>query len=72
MDKEQLVGVAATHRGRGIATALKRRAIAWARQDGVSWFYTSSEMGNARMIAINRRLGYQPGVRRLEVARERP
>ena len=65
-------GVAATHRGRGIATALKRRAIAWARQHGVSWFYTSSEMGNARMIAINRRLGYQPGVRRLEVARDLP
>src|SRR5207302_4822019 len=47
-------GVASTHRGRGIAPALKLRAIAWARQHGVSWVYTSSEVGNTRMIAINR------------------
>jgi GNAT superfamily N-acetyltransferase len=65
-------GVASTHRGRGIAPALKLRAIAWARGHGVNWFHTSSETGNAPMIAINRRLGYQPGVRRLEVARELP
>ena len=65
-------GVASTYRGRGIARALKLRAIAWARQRGVRWFYTSSEIGNARMIAVNRRLGYEPGVRRLEVARDRP
>jgi GNAT superfamily N-acetyltransferase len=63
-------GVASTHRGRGIAPALKLRAIAWARQHGVSWFYTSSEIGNMRMIAINRRLGYEPRIRRLEVARD--
>jgi GNAT superfamily N-acetyltransferase len=63
-------GVASTYRGRGIATALKRRAIAWAREKGLRWFFTSSEIGNARMIGINRRLGYQPGVRRLEVARD--
>jgi GNAT superfamily N-acetyltransferase len=65
-------GVASTHRGRGIAPALKRRAIAWARQHGVNWFYTSSEIGNARMIAINRRLGYEPGARRLELSRDLP
>jgi GNAT superfamily N-acetyltransferase len=63
-------GVAATHRGRGIAPALKLRAIAWAAEHGVSWFYTSSEVGNTPMITINRRLGYQPGVQRLEVARD--
>jgi GNAT superfamily N-acetyltransferase len=63
-------GVASTHRGRGIASALKAHAIAWARQQGVHWFYTSSEIGNTRMIAINQRLGYQPGVRRLEVAQD--
>jgi GNAT superfamily N-acetyltransferase len=65
-------GVAKTHRGRGIAQALKLRAISWARQQGVRWFYTSSEVGNSRMIAINRRLGYQSGVRRLAVARDLP
>jgi GNAT superfamily N-acetyltransferase len=65
-------GVASTHRGRGIAPALKRRAIAWAQQHGVDWFYTSSEIGNARMIAINKRLGYQSGVQRLEISRDLP
>jgi GNAT superfamily N-acetyltransferase len=60
-------GVASTHRGRGIATALKLRAILWAQQHAVEWFYTSSEIDNMAMIAINTRMGYKPGVRRLEV-----
>lgn len=64
--------VAPTHRGRGIAPALKLRAIDWARQHDVRWFYTSSEIGNGPMIGINRRLGYRPGVRRIEVARTLP
>lgn len=63
-------GVAATHRGRGIAPALKLRAVAWARENGVCWFHTSSEVGNTPMVRINSRLGYRPGVRRLEVARD--
>lgn len=50
--------VAPAYRGRGIAVALKLRAIAWARQQGVRWFYTSSETGNGPMIAINKHLGY--------------
>jgi len=62
--------VAAAQRGRGIATALKLRAISWARSHGVDSFYTSSEIGNAPMIAINTRLGYEPVGRRLEVARD--
>jgi GNAT superfamily N-acetyltransferase len=61
--------VAPAYRGRGIAQALKLRTISWAQQNAVSWFYTSSEIDNARMIAINRRLGYRPGVRRVEVAK---
>jgi GNAT superfamily N-acetyltransferase len=65
-------GVASTHRGRGIAPALKLRAIAWAQQHGVDWFYTYSEVVNTPMIAINTRLGYQPGARRVEVARDLP
>ena len=62
--------VAPAYRGRGIAVALKLRAIGWARQQGVRWFYTSSEAGNEPMIAINRRLGYQAGARRVEVENE--
>jgi GNAT superfamily N-acetyltransferase len=63
-------GVAPSHRGRGIARALKLRAIAWAKENGVDWFYTGSEIGNVRMIGVNRQLGYEPGPRRMEVARE--
>jgi GNAT superfamily N-acetyltransferase len=63
--------VAPSHRGRGIGLALKLHAIAWARENGVAWFYTSSEIGNGPMLAINARLGYRPTVRRIEVARDR-
>ena len=63
-------GVAATHRGRGIATALKLGAIRWAQQNGAQWFLTSSEIGNKPMIAIHTRLGYRPGIQRVEVAYE--
>jgi GNAT superfamily N-acetyltransferase len=62
--------VAPTHRGRGIATALKRHAIIWAQHQEVTWFCTSSEIGNDAMIAVNTRLGYRPTGRRLEVACE--
>lgn len=61
-------GVAPVYRGRGIATALKVRALTWGREHGVEWFYTSSEVGNAPMIALNTRLGYTPGPRRVEMA----
>jgi len=62
--------VAPSFRGRGIAQALKVRAIRWARENGVRWFFTSSEIDNARMIAINERLGYVRTIRKVEVARE--
>ncbi|MCW3051318.1 MAG: hypothetical protein JWN14_488 [Chthonomonadales bacterium] len=61
-------GVALSHRGRGIATALKLHAIEWAQQQGVTWFLTNSEINNHAMIAIHLRLGYRPGNRRVEVA----
>jgi GNAT superfamily N-acetyltransferase len=63
-------GVAPSYRGRGIAQALKLRAIVWGREQGLESFYTASEVGNARMIAINRRLGYEAGARRVQVGSE--
>ena len=63
-------GVAASHRGNGIAVALKLRAIQWAQRNGVDWFYTSSETGNSPMLSINQKLGYRAGVRRIEVGRD--
>jgi mycothiol synthase len=63
-------GVASTHRRRGIATALKLCAIKWAREQGVESFTTSSETNNRSMIGINTRLGYHPGTKLCEVARD--
>lgn len=60
-------GVAAAYRGRGIASALKRQAILWAKTQGIVWLYTSSEIGNTTMISLNRQLGYEPGAQRREI-----
>jgi hypothetical protein len=49
---------------------LKLRTIAWARQHGVYQLFTACEIENTPMIAINKRLGYQSGVRRLAVAHD--
>lgn len=52
-------GVAASHRGRGIATLLKRSQIAWASRNGFRELMTATQWGNAPMRAINDRLGYE-------------
>jgi GNAT superfamily N-acetyltransferase len=61
-----------SYRGRGIARALKARAIRWGQANGIRSFFTSSEIGNHRMLAINYSLGYQPTGRRWEIAKELP
>lgn len=48
------------YRGRGIARALKKRTIDWARRNGVDYIYTGNDAANERMLAINLRLGYEP------------
>jgi GNAT superfamily N-acetyltransferase len=55
-----LTSVAAGHRNRGIATALKRAQIAWAARNGFRELQTSTQEGNAPMRAINEKLGYEP------------
>jgi RimJ/RimL family protein N-acetyltransferase len=55
-----LTYVAASHRNRGIATALKRAQIAWAAQNGFRELQTATQDGNAPMRAIIDRLGYEP------------
>jgi GNAT superfamily N-acetyltransferase len=60
-------GVLASHRGQGIARALKNRTVAWSRENGVEWIYTGNEARNVRMLAINRSLGYQFLPRAIEV-----
>jgi GNAT superfamily N-acetyltransferase len=55
-----ITGVLASHRGRGIAQALKILAIQRARAHGALNIRTNNNAENAPMLAINRKLGYQP------------
>ena len=53
-----LTGVRREQRGRGVATAMKLRAIAYAKRIGASVIHTSNESNNRAMLGINERLGF--------------
>lgn len=53
-----LTGVIRSHRKKGIATAMKLRAIEYARQKGVGEVRTWNESNNQGMLGINIRLGF--------------
>lgn len=53
-----VTGVLRTHRRRGIALALKLRAIAYARSVGAPVIRTDNEVGNVGMLSINEALGF--------------
>jgi RimJ/RimL family protein N-acetyltransferase/N-acetylglutamate synthase-like GNAT family acetyltransferase len=53
-------GTVAEHRGRGLATAAKRRVLRKAAERGVTRVTTSNAEENAAMRAINRKLGFEP------------
>jgi mycothiol synthase len=55
-----LTAVLRSHRGRGIATALKQALIHWASVNGYRELTTWTQHGNAAMQAVNLRLGYRP------------
>ncbi len=55
-----MTGVEPSYRGRGIAFALKLLAIRCARRYGAAYIRTSNDSENAPILAINRKLGYQP------------
>jgi mycothiol synthase len=63
--------VARTHRGRGIARALKHAQVEWARRHGISSLFTENDVQNAPMLRVNTELGYRPVPADLEVIKER-
>ena len=54
-----LTGVTTNHRGRGLARAVKRMAIADATQRGYAEIRTNNDSRNAGILVINRKLGFE-------------
>ena len=65
MAHHDLTGVKRAWRGRGIAGALKRKQIAWAKEQGYERLSTRNEERNAPIRKLNERYGYRPTVPRL-------
>ncbi len=55
-----VTGVDRAHRGQGLAQALKLLAIRYALRSGAVYIRTHNDSENAPILAINRKLGYQP------------
>jgi mycothiol synthase len=55
-----LTATVRSHRGRGIATALKQALVHWASENGYRELTTWTQDGNAAMQAVNLKLGYRP------------
>lgn len=60
-----ITGVKRAWRGRGIAGALKRAQIGWAKQAGYEQLQTGNEMRNTPIRRLNERLGYRPAPGRI-------
>jgi GNAT superfamily N-acetyltransferase len=52
--------IARAERGRGVAGAIKRGQLAWAKEHGLRTLRTANERRLEGMLAFNRRLGYRP------------
>jgi mycothiol synthase len=52
--------IARAARGRGIASAIKRAQIMWAKERGLRTLRTANETRLTGMLALNRRLQYRP------------
>jgi len=58
------------HRGRGLATLAKLAQLRWAAEHGIDRVVTDNDERNAPMLAVNRRLGYEPFTERRGYLRE--
>jgi GNAT superfamily N-acetyltransferase len=52
--------IARTSRGQGLAGAIKRAQIAWAKANGLATLRTANEVRLPQMLALNERYGYRP------------
>ena len=57
------------YRGRGLASWVKRRTLNALRSAGLTGAWTAEDSTNAAMLAVNRRLGYEPVATSIRVAR---
>lgn len=53
-------GVAKEHRGHGLALALKLAGVRFLKEQGVTRLVTNNHSANQPMLAVNRKMGYQP------------
>ena len=67
-----ITGVDRAYRGRGIALALKLLTIRCAKRYGVASIRAHNDSENAPMLAINRKLGFQPQPGVYRMLRETP
>ena len=58
------------YRGRGLATLAKLRSLRAAAAAGITLITTANDERNAPMLAVNRRLGYEPVASRVEWRRD--
>jgi len=64
-----LTAVARSHRGRGIAVALKQAEVAWGAEHGYRQITTSTHAANGAMQRVNEKLGYRELPALLDVTR---
>ena len=57
------------YRNRRLAERVKRASLRWAADSGIRAAWTTNDETNAPMLAVNRRLGYTPRLRRVEYRR---
>ena len=65
-----MTGTRRAYRGRGLALAVKLASIHWAAANEITRMLTFNDATNAPMLAVNRRLGYEPIGRRVEMLKE--